>query len=111
MDVRALWAQVPPVACRGLCGQTACTNVVPKPAERAEHARVGVSVSFDESTGNCANLADGRCTIYEDRPLVCRLWGAVPEMPCPHGCQPTLTSAEGMILMFRAALLGRGNEG
>lgn len=31
-----------------------------------------------------------RCTIHEERPLICRLFGLVKSkfMRCPHGCEP-----------------------
>ena len=32
--------------------------------------------------------ADGACRGYAGRPMLCRLWGLVPEMACPHGCVP-----------------------
>lgn len=30
----------------------------------------------------------GRCTVYPIRPLICRIWGCVKWMRCPHGCLP-----------------------
>lgn len=30
----------------------------------------------------------GGCAIYDDRPFLCRLFGTVPGMPCPHGAAP-----------------------
>ena len=44
-----------------------------------------------ERTGSyrCPALTnDGRWSVYEDRPSICRLWGAQQAMPCRHGCQP-----------------------
>jgi hypothetical protein len=32
--------------------------------------------------------ADGNCDVYSLRPLMCRLFGTVRELACPHGCQP-----------------------
>lgn len=49
----------------------------------------------DEMT--CPMLSPtGKCTVYTVRPYICRLWGAVPEMRCPFGCEPErwLTRAE-----------------
>lgn len=41
-------------------------------------------------TLTCPYAVNGRCEIYEQRPLICRLFGAVdaPLMTCPHGCGP-----------------------
>ena len=37
----------------------------------------------------CPHLGiGGRCTAYEARPLICRLWGVVERMKCPYGCRP-----------------------
>jgi Fe-S-cluster containining protein len=32
--------------------------------------------------GTCPYLKNGRCSIYEDRPLVCRAYGTSPALPC-----------------------------
>lgn len=81
------------VDCRGLC-ESSCV------------ADVGFGT---DDQGRCTRLVAGRCASYEDRPMVCRLWGSVPEMPCPHGCKPTLSTVEGMVLMV-TSLLGREHE-
>ena len=77
--------------CRGLC---------------VESCRKDVGFGAD-ADGMCTQLANGRCSIYDQRPTVCRLWGDVPEMPCPHGCTPTLSSAQGLMTMLES-ILGRG---
>jgi len=30
----------------------------------------------------------GGCAIYDNRPFLCRLFGTIPSMPCPHGAGP-----------------------
>jgi len=33
----------------------------------------------------------GRCDVYEDRPIMCRIFGTAPanqKLRCPHGCAP-----------------------
>lgn len=91
--LREVWEQVPPVACKGLCTHS-CSAITMAPAEVAAFDAAGIEIGFDFSTARCDQLRDGRCAIYDDRPLVCRLWGAVPEMPCEHGCEPTLTTEQ-----------------
>lgn len=43
-------------------------------------------------------FSKGGCQVYDTRPMICRLFGAVdnPRMKCPHGCGPKnfLTDAE-----------------
>lgn len=52
----------------------------------------------------CPYLKDGKCSIYEARPLICRLWGNIDSMPCLWGCKPKtrmLTAKEGHKLLER----------
>lgn len=36
---------------------------------------------------DCVHLGPKGCTVYEERPLICRLFGTTPNMPCPNGCR------------------------
>jgi hypothetical protein len=38
---------------------------------------------------SCPYAQNGGCAIYDNRPFLCRLFGTVPSMPCPHGRGPT----------------------
>lgn len=96
--VRRLWDQVPDAGCKGLCIDS-CGPVVASDEEAEILADLGAVLDFDRDTLTCNQLVDGRCSVYENRPLLCRLWGAVPKMPCPFGCEPTLTDAGGSALM------------
>ncbi|MFQ3261690.1 YkgJ family cysteine cluster protein [Reinekea sp.] len=37
---------------------------------------------------NCVHLGPNGCTVYGERPLICRLFGTTPRMACPHGRKP-----------------------
>ena len=37
---------------------------------------------------NCVHLGPSGCTVYGERPLICRLFGTTPRMPCPNGRRP-----------------------
>jgi len=37
---------------------------------------------------SCPHLGETGCHVYEDRPLICRLFGTTPNLPCPHGKRP-----------------------
>lgn len=37
---------------------------------------------------NCPYLGEKGCEVYEERPLICRLFGTTPKLPCPNGCAP-----------------------
>jgi Fe-S-cluster containining protein len=93
----AIYAALPPVACRGLCGD-ACGPVPLLAVEavrmrRADPRRRAPAVVDVEpgQTGHyrCVYLTSrGRCAVYDVRPFICRLWGAVKRLSCPHGCAP-----------------------
>jgi uncharacterized protein len=37
---------------------------------------------------HCPHLAKNGCTVYAERPLICRVFGTTPRLPCPHGRRP-----------------------
>lgn len=37
---------------------------------------------------NCVHLGPKGCTVYGERPLICRLFGTTPHMPCPNDRRP-----------------------
>jgi hypothetical protein len=101
--VRQICSAVPDAECRGLCAES-CAAVPLLPAERAQvsaaagHALPPLLAGPDLT---CPLLDAGRCTVYADRPLICRLFGAVEDLRCPFGCLPErlLTPAEGRRLL------------
>lgn len=91
----ALYAGLPSLQCQRKCQQW-CGPVAGMDAEvsriYAIHGRRGLRPDLQ-----CGYLdPNGLCIAYAARPLVCRLWGIVEEMQCPHGCEPErlLTNAE-----------------
>ncbi len=92
--IEDLWAQVPDAHCRGLC-QDSCANIAASLTEREriwQATGVALPDPFEggrHQTGTCPLLVDGRCSVREIRPLICRMYGSVQGMPCPHGCAPT----------------------
>lgn len=98
-DLDALYARVPDAGCKGLC-QSSCGPLEMSGRERARIRELGVPLptaaesmrAWEASGGlwSCPALADGACSVYDARPLICRLWGSTdhPLMRCPHGCSP-----------------------
>lgn len=85
--IEAIYAAVPDVGCKGLC--TECCGPLSMSAHEA--LRIAVkhgSMPMPDKTLTCDKLANGRCSIYADRPLVCRLFGAAEGLECPWGCKP-----------------------
>jgi hypothetical protein len=37
---------------------------------------------------SCVHLGPNGCTVYDERPLICRLFGTTPRMPCPNDRRP-----------------------
>ncbi|MCP1174431.1 YkgJ family cysteine cluster protein [Ralstonia sp. 21YRMH01-3] len=36
----------------------------------------------------CPHLGDNGCSVYLERPLICRLFGTTPRLACPNGRRP-----------------------
>jgi hypothetical protein len=107
LELDALYAELPRLDCRGLCAES-CGPIVTTRVEwqricRAAGYEPKALVGVDGLT--CPLLKDNRCTVYEVRPLICRLWGLVETMPCLWGCKPEryLTHEEGLEFLTRAA--------
>lgn len=81
-----LYAQLPRLECRGKC-QGSCGPIDMSNIERRRIAQRGVDIP--RLCGTCPALTMlGACAVYEIRPMICRLWGVVEAMACPHGCMP-----------------------
>jgi hypothetical protein len=88
--VRMFRAAIPTFTC--VPGCTDCCG--PVPASEWELKRLP---RLDPATRAACYTADGLscphqgplgCMVYEERPLVCRLFGTVEKLPCPHGRRP-----------------------
>jgi len=110
-QIRKVYDGLPKVACKGLCDN----SCGPVPATRLERKIINLPVlspgfiqkSADEG---CPRLKDKRCSQYEDRPILCRLWGIVddPMMRCTHGCEVErlLTKEESHAVLDKIESLG-----
>ncbi len=104
-----LYAKIPRIECRGQCWDT-CGPIDMATAERTRINDVaGVDIprgtfAYD-GPSTCPALGMMKtCTVYEIRPLICRLWGVAEGMPCTYGCRPEryLTEAETYELLAQA---------
>lgn len=104
-ELRKLYDQLPELACQGKCANS-CGGI---DMSKAEHDRiVELGYLIPHFTPELAarwqanepvhcpalNRQTLRCDVYEDRPMICRLWGMSSDleiMKCPHGCKPTRT--------------------
>lgn len=117
-EIRELYDQIPDIACKGLCANS-CGPIDMSDAERSRLVDLGVTIPvFTSEAGrlwgegarlDCPALTPMRtCQVYEDRPMICRLWGVSESMPCTWGCQPVreLSDAECYDLIFKANEIG-----
>lgn len=115
--MRELYDQVPGIECKGFCADS-CGPIEMSALERAAIAKRGVTITAKEDAlaeymekgdFDCDALVDGRCSVYEDRPMVCRLWGVTESLACPYGCatpEGTLTDSQGWRLLAAAMQVG-----
>ncbi len=109
-EIDAIYASLPTIECRGecwdSCGSIAMTSVEQRRIATRHGRILPLQASFD---GLCPALTMlGRCSVYADRPLVCRLFGLVPSMRCNFGCVPDgglMTERDGYLTIARVAEL------
>jgi uncharacterized protein len=91
-----LYSKIPGIECKGLCHES-CTIV---PAAKIEIQRAktkmggknpfnplsAITVLKDQKIPICSALKDKRCSIYNARPAICRLYGVAEGLECPFGC-------------------------
>lgn len=96
LALRKLYKKIPNCHCKGLCFETCGVVIfsnsemerVKEKAEWKEYEFGFIPISNEGLT--CAFLKDSRCSIYEDRPFFCRIYGASQKLKCEFGCKPTL---------------------
>lgn len=94
-QLAAVYDSMPTVQCKGLC-QDGCGSIGMTPLEQQQiRVRHGVNLPLlgafaAEAEGKrCPALSEaGRCSVYDSRPFVCRLYGLTGRLRCPYGCEP-----------------------
>ncbi len=118
VQLDAVYSELPTIACRGLC-QGSCGPVV-QGRSMTKQELLRLQDVGGEKRGRqrrapmtCPYLTaedeTGRCSVYEARPVICRLWGIVDDMTCPHGCEVTpgrLSMEEGRLAMAFVETIG-----
>lgn len=104
--LRAIYSEIPSIVCQGrcaaYCGPIAASSLE---VDRMRQASA-LPLVYDEETLSCGYLTPtGQCSVYAVRPLICRLWGVVEDLRCPHGCavDRILTRAQAFELRERVA--------
>jgi hypothetical protein len=87
-ELEALRERIPTfrcvVGCHDCCG--------PVTASALEVGRLPVRTEAEHAAAlarlDCVHLGPHGCQAYDERPLVCRLFGTTPRLPCPNGRRP-----------------------
>ena len=79
-----LYAKIPTFTCKEGCID--CCGPVP----RCKSEEDRILFKMQQIGLACPYAVNGKCVIYEKRPFMCRLFGAVASgsLKCPHGCGP-----------------------
>ena len=86
--LETIYASIPKMECIGKCQQS-CGAIALFPAEVKNLRNVEISLPTVDGTITCSKLSPlGTCTIYQQRPLICRLYGQVRKLRCQYGCKP-----------------------
>jgi len=85
--LKELYKAIPTFSCKPGCSD--CCGPVPVASAEWEKIKL-VKRQLGSDCLNCDYLVDNKCSIYNDRPFLCRLFGATTErkMTCKHGCGP-----------------------
>ncbi len=86
--IRTLRQQIPTFECVPGC-HDCCGPVTTSPEEmsrlpRKTHAEQDAAMDALD----CVHLGPNGCTVYDERPLICRLFGTTQTLPCPNGRRP-----------------------
>lgn len=99
-ELLELYADMPDVLCKGLCHDS-CTAVGATELERQLIAKaggdIGPAITYrrlkqlisEDRKPRCPSLGPlNNCTVHEQRPFICRLFGVAQDLRCEHGCAP-----------------------
>ena len=75
MTKEEIYAKLPQTRCSDSCYKC-CLDIVQ--FSRSEEKAMGGYVW----NGKCSHLVDGKCSVYENRPFVCRIFGASVMFKC-----------------------------
>lgn len=89
--------RLPEIDCKGHCHDQ-CT-VAPLGAEEADYiadkyGEENVPEPEDDLVCSSLDRETKNCTVYDRRPLICRIFGLTKKLRCPYGCVPDRWLAE-----------------
>ena len=70
--------------CHDCCGPVTATS------EEVSRLPLRSDTEYQAALANysCPYLGQKGCQVYGERPLICRFFGTIPNLPCPNGKKP-----------------------
>jgi hypothetical protein len=86
--IRFFRERIPTFSCTPGCHD--CCGPVTASSEEVSRLPVKSDQQHDNALANldCVYLGENGCEVYDERPLICRLFGTTPNMPCPNEQRP-----------------------
>lgn len=106
-ELDALYAELPKIDCQGHC-HTACGPIDMSTAERKRirltyGVNIPVGSALRDGPSDCVALTwSKQCSVYDVRPLICRIYGLTKGLPCAYGCRPDRWLSEREFFEFLA---------
>jgi len=72
------------VGCHDCCGPVTASSEEMARLPAIDEARHEAALA----DWSCPYLGQHGCEVYAERPLICRLFGTTPNLPCPNGKRP-----------------------
>jgi Fe-S-cluster containining protein len=97
-ELDALYAELPTIDCQGMCWDS-CGPIFTSNAEHDRIAEAGVDIAQGSFLRDGPSLCPAltmlhQCSVYEIRPMICRLWGLSRRLRCNYGCKPSRVLSE-----------------
>ncbi len=80
--IQKLYDKIPSFSCKEGCIEC-CDNQIQFAPEEGQ--RCG---GFPFTSRWCPYITEKGCSVYQDRPFLCRLYASSVLLPCPYGCKP-----------------------
>lgn len=86
--LKRLRSNIPSFECVPGCHD--CCGPVTASSEEMSRLPVKTEAEHDAALAHlsCPHLGVNGCEVYDERPLICRLFGTTPSLPCPNGRRP-----------------------
>jgi uncharacterized protein len=80
--------KIPAFACEPGCHD--CCGPVTASSEEMAMLPIRTDAEHEAALAawSCPHLGPDGCRVYAERPLICRLFGTTPRLPCPRGRRP-----------------------